>query len=58
MLRSKTIESLPLRRWWFEISKRRGAKTALVALARKLITIVFYVLRDKKAYDYRLLRTA
>jgi hypothetical protein len=58
ILHSKSIESLPLRKWWAGIAKRRGKKTALVALARKLVTIVFYVLRDKKAYDYTLLRTA
>lgn len=58
VLRSKAAESLVLREWWARIAKRRGKKTALVALARKLVTIVFYVLRDKKAYDYRLLRVA
>lgn len=58
VLRSKTIESKPLQDWWEGIAERRGKKTAVVALARKLITIVFYVLRDKKAYDYRLLRVS
>jgi len=58
VLRSKVIEGLPLRRWHANIAKRRGKKTALVALARKLITIVFYVLRDRKEYDYTLLRFA
>lgn len=58
VLHSKSLESLPLRKWWADIAKRRGAKTALVALARRLITIVFYVLRDKRPYDYTLLRTA
>lgn len=58
VLRSKSRESVPLRRWHAGIARRRGYKTALVALARKLITIVFYVLRDKKEYDYTLLRTA
>ena len=58
VLRSKAVESLVLREWWERIAKRRGKKTALVTLARKLVTIIFYVLRDKKAYDYRLLRVA
>lgn len=58
VLRSKNIESLPLRKWWQAIARRRGVKTALVALARKLMTIVFYVLRDQKVYDYTLLRLA
>lgn len=56
LLRSKSIEVEPLRKWWLHIARRRGVKTALVALARKLITITFYVLRDQKEYDYRLLR--
>jgi transposase len=58
VLRSKAVESRPLQEWWEGIADRRGKKTAVVALARKLITIVFYVLRDKKAYDYRLLKVA
>lgn len=56
VLRCKTKESEPLRKWWLGIAKRRGVKTALVALARKLVTIIFYVLRDQKEYDYTLLR--
>jgi hypothetical protein len=28
-----------LRRWFMKVSKRRGKKTALVALARKLLTV-------------------
>jgi transposase len=58
LLRSKAIESQPLRKWWLHIAKRRGVKTALAALARKLVTITFYVLRDQKEYDYTLLRAA
>jgi transposase len=58
LLRSKAVEAQPLRTWWVHIARRRGAKTALVALARKLITITFYVLRDQKGYDYRLLKAA
>lgn len=58
VLRSKTRDSYPLRVWHAKIERRRGKKTALVALARKLMTIVFYVLRDQKEYDYTLLRVA
>jgi transposase len=57
VLLSKSKESVPLRDWWESVAARRGKKTAIVALARKLVTIVFYVLRDQKAYDYKLLRT-
>jgi transposase len=58
LLHSKAKESQPLQEWWRKIAERRGAKTAMVALARKLITITFYVLRDQKAYDHTLLKTA
>ncbi len=58
LLHSKALETQPLRKWWMHIARRRGVKTALVALARKLITITFYVLRDQKEYDYTLLRAA
>lgn len=58
VLRGKSREYTPLKIWHARIARRRGKKTALVALARKLVTIVFYVLRDKKGYDYTLLSTA
>jgi len=58
LLHSKAKESQPLQEWWRRIAERRGTKTAMVALARKLITITFYVLRDQKAYDHTLLKTA
>jgi transposase len=56
ILRSKNSESKPLRKWYERIAKRRGHKTAVVALARKLTEIIFYVLRDRKPYDASLLR--
>ncbi|MEW6116326.1 MAG: IS110 family transposase [Nitrospirota bacterium] len=55
VLRSKSAESRPLRVWHEQVAKRRGFKTALVGLA--LIQIMFYVLRDRRQYDYRLLST-
>lgn len=56
ILRSKSKESEPLRRWHDSVAKRRGFKTALVGLARKILQIAFYVLRDRREYDYRLLK--
>jgi len=41
----------PLRRWWARIAQRRGKKTAIVALARKLLTIAFHLLRQGTTYD-------
>jgi len=58
LLRSKSKESYPLRAWHAQLARRRGYKTAIVALARRLINITFYVLRDKHPYDYRLLTAA
>jgi len=57
ILRSTNSESKPLRKWYERIARRRGNKTAVVALARKLTEIIFYVLRDRKPYDASLLRT-
>jgi transposase len=58
ILRSTNSESKPLRKWYERIAKRRGHKTAVVALARKLTEIIFYVLRDRKPYDASLLQTS
>lgn len=56
VLRSKSIESKPLRLWHERVAKRRGFKTALVGLARRLLQIIFYVLRNQRPYNYRLLQ--
>lgn len=58
ILRSKNTESKPLKAWHERVAKRRGFKTALVGLARKLLQIIFYVLRDRREYDPRLLQGA
>jgi transposase len=34
----------PLQHWWTRVARRRGKKTAVVALARKLLTIAFHLL--------------
>jgi len=58
LLRSKSKESYPLKTWHAQLARRRGYKTAIVALARRLINITFYVLRDRRPYDYKLLTAA
>ena len=58
VLRSTNSESKPLRKWYERIAERRGGKTAVVALARKLTEIIFYVLRDRRPFDARLLQTS
>ena len=41
----------PLRRWFLKVAHRRGKKTALVALARKLLTIALQMMRTGEVYD-------
>ncbi len=57
IVRSENSDNKPLRKWYERIAKRRGSKTAVVALARKLVEIIFYVLRDRKPYNAQLLHS-
>jgi transposase len=41
----------PLRTWFNKVAKRRGKKTATVALARRLLVIAYHVLRSDGVYD-------
>lgn len=41
----------PLRTWFNKVARRRGRKTAIVALARRLLVIAYHVLREDAAYD-------
>lgn len=43
----------PMVRWAKEIEKRRGARIAIVALARKMAGILFAIWRDRAPYDPR-----
>jgi transposase len=54
----KGAAAAPLQRWWTRVARRRGKKTAVVALARKLLTIAFHLLQDGTTYDARRLRHA
>lgn len=53
--RMKSYESRPLRDFFERIRRRRGKKVAVVALARKLLTIAYGVLRTKKVYNSKML---
>lgn len=44
-------ESLPLRSWFARVAKRRGKKTAVVALARRLLVIAYHLLREETNYN-------
>lgn len=41
----------PLRRWFQRVAKKRGKKTAIVALARRLLVIAYQILRTETDYD-------
>jgi transposase len=45
----------PLRIWYEQVKKRRGWKKARVALARKILTVAYGVLKHERAFDPRLL---
>jgi hypothetical protein len=42
-----------MKEWHKKIKKRRGAKTARVAVMRRLATIIWHVLRWEKPYQFR-----
>jgi transposase len=44
-------EAQPLRSWFNRVAKRRGKKTAIVALARRLLVIAYHLLREETDYD-------
>lgn len=48
----------PLRKWFSRVAYRRGKKTALVALTRKLLTIAYRLLWDESVYDARRVQRA
>jgi transposase len=41
----------PLRTWFNRVAKKRGKKTALVALARRLLVIAYQMLKSERDYD-------
>ena len=47
----KTRATRPLRTWFNKVARRRGKKTATVALARRLLVIAYHVLREEAVYD-------
>jgi transposase len=56
--RNRKRATQPLRSWFERAAKRRGRKTALVALARKLLTIAYHLLKYEQDYDPRCLKRA
>ena len=41
----------PLRSWFSRVARRRGRKTAVVALARRLLVIAYQLLKHRTEYD-------
>jgi len=54
--RDPSRASQPLRNWYRRIERKRGKKTAVVALARRLLTIAYHLLRYQCEYDARRLK--
>lgn len=53
ILRSRRENTEPLRRWAQRVAVRRGTKTGIVALARKLAGILYAMWRDGTSYERR-----
>jgi transposase len=53
-----TQATRPLRTWFTRLVRRRGKKTAIVALARRLLVIAYHLLREKTVYDPRRVKRA
>jgi len=47
----KSRGTQPLRTWFNRVARRRGKKTATVALARRLLVIAYHLLRDETVYE-------
>lgn len=58
LVRSRQPTAHPLQRWFVRVARRRGLRTALVALTRKLLSLAFYLLRDGTQYEPSRLRPA
>jgi len=46
-----TLDARPLQEWFFQVLNRRGYRTAIVALARRLVTICYALLKSTVPYD-------
>lgn len=56
LARTKNADAKPLREFFERIEKKRGKKIAIIALARKLLTTVYGVLKSGEVYDPRKLQ--
>jgi len=58
MARDKRATTLKLRRWFENVGKRRGKRTAIIGLARKILGIAYLMLREKQDFDPGKLKAA
>lgn len=58
VVRMKTASAKPLQEFFNRIEKRRGKKRALIALSRKLLTIVYAVWKSEGVYNPTFLKAA
>jgi len=49
-VRDTSRSTTRLRRWYSKVAGHRGKRTAIVALARKLLTIAYRILKDQTVY--------
>jgi transposase len=52
LARMKSASARPLKQFYVRVMKKRGKKIAVVALARKLMTIAYGVLKSGQYYDF------
>jgi transposase len=50
VVRDKSRSTARLRRWYSKVASHRGKRTAIVALARKLLAIAYRLLKDDTVY--------
>ena len=46
LVRSRQPAARPLQTWFWKVARRRGVRTGIVALGRKMLSLAFYLLRD------------
>jgi len=58
VITNRSTDAKPLQKWYWKVAKRRGSKTAIVALTRKLLTVAYQMLKQGKDYDPALIGRA
>ena len=58
VVRMKAAGAKPLQEFFLRVEKKRGKKRALIALARKMLTVVYAVWKSETDYNPRMLRAA